>query len=112
MKHHSFDSPQLEGPRPGFGALMQSAVGKVIAVAAGVVVLAGAVAVSIVVFAALLVALTGAGAYLWWKIRKIRQQIEAQREQSPHWEGNVIEGEVIRSSTSAPIERSPIDPRS
>ena len=112
MKQHSFDSPQLEGPRPGFGAVMQSAVGKVLAVAVSVVVLASAVAVSIVVFAALLVALTGAGVYVWWKVRKIRQQIEAQREQSPQWEGNVIEGEVIRSSTNAPAERTRSDLRS
>lgn len=88
--------PELEGPRPGFVALMQSAVAKVVAVAISVLVLAGAVAVSIVVFAVILAVLLGFGLYAWWKIRKFRRHIEAQREQSPRWHDNVIEGEVIR----------------
>jgi biopolymer transport protein ExbB/TolQ len=83
---------------------MQSAVAKVVAVAVSVLVLASAVAVSIVVFAALLVALAAAGIYVWWKLRKIRQQIEAQREHAKSWDNTVIEGEVIRRNDSE-IER-------
>ena len=88
--------PELEGPRPGFVALMQSAVAKVVAVGVTVLVLAGAVAVSIVVFAVILAALLGFGVYAWWKIRAFRKHIEAQREEAPRWHDNVIEGEVIR----------------
>ncbi|MFL6618038.1 MAG: hypothetical protein ACJ8MH_05525 [Povalibacter sp.] len=91
------DRPQLEGPRPGFGAVMQSAIAKVAAVAVGALMLAGAIAVSIVVFAGVLVAVVAAGLYVWWKVRKIRKQIEAQQsEPSARWHGDVIEGEVIR----------------
>jgi hypothetical protein len=93
----SRDRPQL-GYREGrSGARGPSLLTKVLAVAGSALVLAGTIAISIVVFA---IALTGVlvfGIYLWWKTRDVRKQMRAARDES-----NVIEGEVVRKSTRDP----------
>jgi Flp pilus assembly protein TadB len=76
-----------------FGAQLPNLLGRVTAVILGIALLILAFMFSLVV---LVVAVTGgllAWAYLWWKSRKLRQQIHKQP-------GNVriIEGEVIRGA--------------
>ena len=76
-----------------FGVQTPSLLGRIVAVTLGAVFLILAFMFSLVV---LVVAVTGgllAWAYLWWKSRKLRQQI---REQPAGM--RIIEGEVIRES--------------
>jgi Flp pilus assembly protein TadB len=76
-----------------FGVQAPSLLGRIVAVTLGAAFLILAFMFSLVV---LIVAVTGgllAWAYLWWKSRKLRQQI---REQPAGM--RIIEGEVIRES--------------
>ena len=76
-----------------FGVRTPSLLGRIVAVTLGAAFLILAFMFSLVV---LVVAVTGgllAWAYLWWKSRKLRQQI---REQPAGM--RIIEGEVIRES--------------
>ena len=61
---------------------------------AGSVVMVGAFAVSLVVFATVAAATLAVGSYLWWKTRTLRRRM---REQPPR--GRIIEGEVIRDES-------------
>ena len=79
--------------RARFRMQTPSLLGRIVAIILGAAFLILAFMFSLVV---LVVAVTGgllAWAYLWWKSRKLRQQI---REQSPGM--RIIEGEVIRES--------------
>ena len=72
-------------------------LGRLLALAAGAVLLIAAFMVSVVVFA---IALAGAiviGGYLWWKTRELRRRM---RERPPG--GHVVEGEVIRDDEGPP----------
>ena len=97
--------PQLEsgrrrGSSPGL-------LKKILAVAAGALVLIGAVAISFVVFVVVLTALLVFGLYVWWKTRPLRRHIEeqlnAQRPDSRR--GETIEGEVLHKRDSDPPPR-------
>ncbi|MBS1173624.1 MAG: hypothetical protein H6R12_2454 [Proteobacteria bacterium] len=82
------------GSEPGRsgGALpLPGLLGKVVAIAAGAVLLVGAFLFSIVVFGIVVIAGLLAWGYLWWKTKDLRQQM---RRQQPG--GRVIEGEAIR----------------
>jgi uncharacterized protein (DUF3084 family) len=88
------DRPQL-GHRDGrSGAPGPSLLAKILTILGSAVVLAGTIAISLVVFAIALTAILVFGIYLWWKTRDVRKQIRAARDES-----NVIEGEVVRKST-------------
>jgi hypothetical protein len=63
---------------------------KIMAVAAGAVILIGAVAISFVLFTIALAVLVGFGVYVWWKTRHLRRQLKTELPE----EGTVIEGEV------------------
>jgi hypothetical protein len=98
------NDPRL-GPPFGVGARPPSLVARVLAFAAGAVVLAAALFFSVIVFAVLLVVGVIAGAWLWWQTREVRgvlreQMREAQRAgSSPQArEGEVIEGDYIREA--------------
>lgn len=65
---------------------------KMLALAAGGVLLVVALMFSVLLFALLAAAGLLAWGYLWWKTRKLRKHL---REQPPG--GHVIEGEVVRN---------------
>lgn len=99
--------PLPPGRRRGFSPGLLT---RILTVAAGTVVLIGAVAISFVVFVAVLAVLLVFGIYLWWKTRPIRRQLEerlnAQRAAGADAaRGETIEGEVIRKRESGPGER-------
>ena len=77
---------------------------RILAVAAGALVLVGAVAISFVVFVIALAAILVIGLYIWWKTRhfrrQLREQLNAQRPDTPR--GDIIEGEVISRRDSEP----------
>jgi Flp pilus assembly protein TadB len=87
------EKPEFARSHARFGAQTPSLLGRIVAVILGAAFLILAFMFSLVV---LVVAVTGgllAWAYLWWKSRKLRQQI---REQPSGM--RIIEGEVIRES--------------
>ena len=98
------NDPRL-GPSFRVGARPASLMGRVLAFAAGAVVLVAALFFSVIVFAVLLVVGVVAGAWLWWQTREVRgvlreQMREAQRGASSPQprEGEVIEGDYIREA--------------
>lgn len=80
---------------------------RILTVAAGTLVLIGAVAISFVVFVIVLTALLVIGLYVWWKTRHLRrqlaEQLNASRSSEPR--GETIEGEVIHKHESDPPQR-------
>ena len=85
---------------------------RILTVAAGALVLIGAVAISFVVFVIALAVLIVIGLYVWWKTRHFRRQLaeqlnaqrsDAQRSGTPR--GETIEGEVIHKRDSDPPQR-------
>jgi hypothetical protein len=99
------DPPQLthRGRRSGGG--WSGILTRILAVAGGLLVLAGAVAISLVVFAVALAAVLVFGLWFWWKKRDVIKQMRAQMRKppptSPYDNGNVIEGEVISKKDSS-----------
>lgn len=98
------DDPRLGSPLAG-GARPPSLLARVLAFAAGAVVLGAALFFSVIVFAVLLVAGVIAGAWLWWQTREVRGQLrarmrEAQRaaQSQTARDGEVIEGDYIREA--------------
>lgn len=92
------DPERQLGYRGGrFGARQPSLLTKIIAIAGGVVVLAGAVAISLVVLAVVLTVGLVVAIYLWWKTRDVRKQLR-ERHRPESREGTIIEGEVIREN--------------
>jgi len=102
----SVPDPQL--PPPQRRGSWPSLLTRILTVAAGTLVLVGAVAISFVVFVIVLTALLVIGLYAWWKTRHIRRQLKeqlnAQRPAAPR--GDIIEGEVIRKRDSDPPRSS------
>jgi hypothetical protein len=99
------ERPQLthRGRRSGGG--WSGLLTRILAVAGGLLVLAGAVAISLVVFAVALTGLLLFGLYFWWKKRDVIKQMREMHAQmqrpSPYDNGDVIEGEVIRKKDSS-----------
>ncbi|MGH8178332.1 MAG: hypothetical protein ACREV5_18905 [Steroidobacter sp.] len=92
---------QKLGYRSGsFRWRVQGLVVRVLAVAAGAVLLLGAIAVSIVLFAVALTGVLAFGGYFWWKTRDLRKQMRARMA-----DGDVIEGEVVRDVQSEDPKR-------
>ncbi len=81
---------------------------KTFAAIAGVIVLAGALVLSLAIFAFALVAMVVFGGYLWWKTRELRRRMAAVHERSPSSEpgAEVIEG-VVTSKRWSDIDREP-----
>ena len=90
------EPPQLQYRYGRAGGRRPGLLTKILAVAGGAIILAGAVAISIVVFAVALVGVLLFGLYLWWKTRDLRKHLRAQYRKGPVVDENVIEGEVIR----------------
>jgi hypothetical protein len=91
------ERPQLSYRDARFRRRTPRLLTKIIAVAGGALVLAGAVAISIVVFAFALAGVVLFAIYFWWKTRSLRKQMREQRR-----DDDVIEGEVIRKEESPP----------
>ena len=104
---------QTDGERPQLtfrgrraGGRGPGLLARVLAIAGGLLVLAGAVAISIVVFAVALVVVVLFGLYFWWKkrdvIKRMREQMRSPPPSpSPYDNGNVIDGEVISKKESS-----------
>jgi ABC-type bacteriocin/lantibiotic exporter with double-glycine peptidase domain len=96
--------PPPSGRRRGFSPGLFT---RILTVAAGTLVLIGAVAISFVVFVVVLTALLVIGLYLWWKTRHLRRQLkermDAQRAGAAR--GETIEGEAIHKRESDPRGR-------
>jgi membrane protein implicated in regulation of membrane protease activity len=96
--------PRLQSRGHGFGRRAPGLFTRIAAVVGGVLVLAGAVAISFVVFVAVAAVVVIVGLYLWWKTRHLRKQLRAQMQeqmnaQAPPGEqrrGEVLEGEFVR----------------
>ena len=81
---------------------------RILSVAAGAVVLIGAVAISFVVFVIALTVLLAIGIYVWWKTRHFRRQLKEQlnaQSSDTTPPGDIIEGEVISKRESDPQQR-------
>jgi hypothetical protein len=90
------EPPHLEYRNGRAGRRPPGLLTKILAVAGSLVVLAGAIAISLVVFAVALAGVVLFGLYVWWKTRDLRKQLRAQRYGGGVVDDNVIEGEVIR----------------
>lgn len=79
---------------------------KTFAAIAGVIVLAGALVLSLAIFAFALVAIAVFGGYLWWKTRELRRRMAAAQERPPSAEphADVIEG-VVTSKRWSDVDR-------
>lgn len=84
----------FQGRRIGHG--MQGFLARALAVLAGIALFVGAIAVSLFLFAGLLVGALIGGAYLWWKSREVRKALREAQWHGPTVDDNVIEGEVVR----------------
>ena len=73
---------------------------KAVVVLGGVVVLASAFVLSLVVVAIGLAVVLTVGGYLWWQTRELRGQMRARMQGQAQSAGNVIEGEVISPDRS------------
>ncbi|MBB6095590.1 putative iron-regulated membrane protein [Povalibacter uvarum] len=80
------ERPRL-GHQGGLAARTQGFLLKAVTAVATGVVLVGAIAMSVVVFAIALIVFLGFGTYLWWKLRQARRQAPVRYERS-----NVIDG--------------------
>lgn len=78
-----------------FGVSGPGILGKLVTIVAGVLLLAAAFMLSLLVFAVVAVVALGVFGYFWWKTRELRRQM---REHPPG--GRVIEGEVIVDVTT------------
>lgn len=83
------DRPRLGGGAQ-FGVSGPGILGKVVTMVAGVLLLAAAFMLSLLLFAVVAVVALGVLGYFWWKTRELRRQM---REHPAG--GRVIEGEVI-----------------
>lgn len=83
-----------------------SLLGRILGVAASMVLLAGAFVFSLFLFVALAAVGVVLGGYVWWKTRELRKQMRAQMERMQEQMGqqmtpassgaDVIEGEYVR----------------
>jgi membrane protein implicated in regulation of membrane protease activity len=85
------ENPKLDYRGRWFGPRVSGLLTKALAVAVGVTLLIGAVAISFVLFAVALTGLLILGIYVWWKTRELRRELKSRMRR-----GDVIEGEVVR----------------
>lgn len=106
--HDNGDHPQLTYRGRRSGTPWSSLFTRILAVIVGALVLAGAVALSVVVFVIALAGILVFGLWFWWKKRDLIKQVRAQmratqtRPPSPFDNGDVIEGEVVRKDDRPP----------
>jgi ABC-type nickel/cobalt efflux system permease component RcnA len=98
MQHR--ESQKLGYHGRGVGSRAQGVIAKTLAVVAAGLLIASAIAVSLVLFVIALSGLLVFGLYLWWKTRELRKQMRSRPGQ-----GDVIEGEVIREVHLKDAER-------
>ena len=101
-------TPKLGRDGGQTGSRVRSLFARVLTLVAGAAVLAGAIAVSIVVFAIVFTGLAVVGIWFWWRMRRLRKQMQTLQPGPGPGPGpglgpmrtpvddNVIEGEVIR----------------
>ncbi|HLS82650.1 MAG TPA: hypothetical protein VK025_14720 [Steroidobacter sp.] len=94
------ERPRLQY-RGGVKPRAQAFLARALAATGAIVVLLGAVAVSIVLFVIALSAALVLGAYLWWKTRDLRRQMRSHLAA----DSDVIEGVVIREVSTRRTER-------
>ena len=114
------ERPKLAGDASGAGG---SLFGRVLGIAAGIVLLVLGFTLSALLFAFLLVAGILAGGILWWRTRALRQALRSQMQQMAagreeyraegrgedrmrHEGGRVIEGEATREDNDQDERRS------
>ena len=88
------DGLRLPGFRPRIQTRAPGLLGRFLAAVAGVVVLTGVFALSLVLVAVAAMTAIVVGGFLWWKTRGLRRRIR----EKPYG-GRIIEGEVIREDS-------------
>ena len=91
------NKPEFTRAHVRFGTQAPGLLGRVLTVILGAAFLVLAFMFSLVVLAVGVTAGLLAWAYLWWKTRKLRQQLRAQPARM-----RIIEGEVIRDTDDSP----------
>lgn len=86
-----FAQPRLAGPRRGFRLSLGGPLGIVV----GAVGLVAAFALSIVMFAVLLVAGVAFGGWFWWKSRDLRRALDAAAKQRSAALEREVQGEAV-----------------
>lgn len=90
-----FANPRLTGPRRGFRFAFGGPLATISGVVAGAVGLVAAFALSIVLFAVLLVAGAAFGGWFWWKTRDLRRALAAASARQGTTLEREVEGEAI-----------------
>lgn len=101
-----FSQPRLTGPRRGFRLAWGGPLGTLGGVVAGAVGLVAAFALSIVLFAVLLVGGIAFGGWFWWKTRDLRRALAAASAQRSAPLEREVQGEAI-VVTEEQAERQP-----
>jgi len=101
-----FAQPRLTGPRRGFHFALGGPLGTIAGVVVGAVGLVAAFALSIVLFAVLLVAVVAFGGWFWWKTRDLRRALDAASRQHAATLEREVHGEAIVVSDDS-AERQP-----
>ena len=96
-----FANPRLTGPRRGFRLAWAGPLGTIGGVVAGAIGLVAAFALSIVLFAVLLVAGAAFGSWFWWKTRHLRRALDAASARQSATLEREVHGEAIVVSEDA-----------
>ena len=96
-----FAHPRLTGPRRGFRLAFGGPLGTIGGVVAGAVGLVAAFALSIVLFAVLLVAGVAFGGWFWWKTRDLRRALDQAAQRPSASLEREVQGEAIVVSADA-----------
>jgi hypothetical protein len=98
------DLPRLTAARTRPRATLSGLVAKVLAFAAGGVLLIGAFVFSLLLFAVVVSVGLVVWGYLWWRTRElrklVRERLRTANTQWPRDGGSVIEGDFVRDSDS------------
>lgn len=89
----TYESERLGHSGRGPGWSLWGLARKLLAFVVAALLLAGAIAISIVAFVFIVAGMIVAGLYLWWKSRDMRRQMPR-----PGGQGTLIEGEVVERS--------------
>lgn len=95
------------------GARVQRVLVKGLAVAASLIVLFSAIAISVVLFVVVLAGILAFGFVFWWKTRELRKQMRSHQwnpgqRTAGLWDASVIEGEVVRDDSSDDKKKPPL----